>query len=137
MIVYKVTRKVNGKNVSSIAYEIPSEWICEYEIGQVTLPSVEDSMLFAFLDKKDAINFAAANQCLDIFKCETPFVIRKIEPQTVSKNVILKFWQNLKAIRTKKQGIKVAKAGADSIMSPATYPSCVCCPSILPMEKVQ
>ena len=137
MIVYKVTKKLNGRNVSSIACELPSEWICEYEIGKVTLPSIKDSMLFAFLSKQDAINFACANQCVDIFKCETPFVIRKIEPQYLKKNVILEFWKNLKDIRNKKQGIKIAKSGTDSIMSPKSYPSCVCCPSILPVEKIQ
>lgn len=126
----------NGHYVSSISSLLPDKWICKYELGVVTKPILEKSMLFAFLELEDARKFASNNNLVHIFKCETPYVIKNILPQNISSDAIIAFWNEQAEKRNfDPSKLKEAKRGLSNIGN-FIYQSSVCCPSLKPIEKV-
>lgn len=143
MKVYKVVTDRYGMLTSACTTDVfPEEYRTEYDIGVEVKPRVEGTMLFAFLDLKEAQNFANSSSKRKVYEAETPYVVKDIIPQEVEsfyqtklqcKSNIKSFWEDYTKSRKAKK--KTDKRGKNPRREFA-YKTSVCCPSLTLIKEI-
>lgn len=135
--MYEVYKALSKRGEQLVSYNIAKAWESRYELkykfGMTTIPTIKNSLLFAFLDKEEAFRMIKGNYSdADVYLARTPWYITGIIPQTCvneeTDKTIERFWANYKT---------PADSYTDKRMTiMESFKTSICCPSLEIIRKV-